>query len=177
MATFKHFDLAKGWPVTTGPWKVTAASLEQKVFDRRPTWWAAEAQAGADAADPAHLFKEDAEEENHEDGRRQVALHRLQVVVKSRRTLDHRDPGQRNQHHGSGGDAADAHDLVLRGGRFPLLVKDQPVNKVEQALNTPASDPIRAESRPATTMPRNPGGSRYSTIMGNVNALWNISTR
>jgi peptide/nickel transport system substrate-binding protein len=41
--TFKHFDLAKGWPVTTGPWKVTAASLEQKVFDRRPTWWAAEA--------------------------------------------------------------------------------------------------------------------------------------
>jgi peptide/nickel transport system substrate-binding protein len=41
--TFKHFDIAKGWPVSTGPWQVTNASLQQKVFDRRPTWWAAEA--------------------------------------------------------------------------------------------------------------------------------------
>jgi peptide/nickel transport system substrate-binding protein len=40
--SFKHFDVAKGWPVTTGPWKVTASSLQQKVFDRRDTWWAAE---------------------------------------------------------------------------------------------------------------------------------------
>ena len=32
---FKPFDIAKGWPVTTGPWKVVAASPEQKVFDRR----------------------------------------------------------------------------------------------------------------------------------------------
>jgi peptide/nickel transport system substrate-binding protein len=40
--SFKHFDLAKGWPITTGPWKVTNASPQQKVFDRRPTWWAAE---------------------------------------------------------------------------------------------------------------------------------------
>ena len=32
--TFKHFDIAKGWPVTTGPWKVVDASLQQKVFDR-----------------------------------------------------------------------------------------------------------------------------------------------
>ena len=40
--SFKHFDVAKGWPVTTGPWKVTSASLEQKVFDRRDSWWAAE---------------------------------------------------------------------------------------------------------------------------------------
>jgi peptide/nickel transport system substrate-binding protein len=40
--TFKHFDLAKGWPVTTGPWKVTNASPQQKVFDRRDAWWAAE---------------------------------------------------------------------------------------------------------------------------------------
>src|SRR5271170_3600751 len=39
---FKHFDLAKGWPVTTGPWKVTASALQQKVFDRRDTWWAAD---------------------------------------------------------------------------------------------------------------------------------------
>ena len=40
--SFKAFDLAKGWPVTTGPWKVTASSLQQKVFDRRDTWWAAD---------------------------------------------------------------------------------------------------------------------------------------
>ena len=40
------------------------------------------------------------------------------------------------------------------------------VNSVEQALNTPASDPISAESSPATTMPRIPGGSRYCTSMG-----------
>jgi peptide/nickel transport system substrate-binding protein len=40
--SFKHFDLTKGWPVTTGPWKVVAASLSQKMFDRRDSWWAAE---------------------------------------------------------------------------------------------------------------------------------------
>jgi peptide/nickel transport system substrate-binding protein len=41
-SSFKHFDLDKGWPVTTGPWKVVASSLQQKVFDRRDTWWADE---------------------------------------------------------------------------------------------------------------------------------------
>ncbi|HVC63667.1 MAG TPA: ABC transporter substrate-binding protein [Acetobacteraceae bacterium] len=41
-ASFKHYDLAKGWPVTTGPWKVVESSLQQKVFDRRDTWWAAD---------------------------------------------------------------------------------------------------------------------------------------
>jgi peptide/nickel transport system substrate-binding protein len=40
--TFKHFDLGKQWPVTTGPWQVIEASPQQKVFDRRPTWWAAD---------------------------------------------------------------------------------------------------------------------------------------
>lgn len=40
--SFKHFDIAKGWPVTTGPWRVTDASLQQKVFERRDSWWAAE---------------------------------------------------------------------------------------------------------------------------------------
>jgi peptide/nickel transport system substrate-binding protein len=40
--SFKHFDLAKKWPVTTGPWQVADASPQQKLFDRRPTWWAAE---------------------------------------------------------------------------------------------------------------------------------------
>lgn len=40
--TFTAFDLEKGWPVTTGPFVVVAASPEQKVYDRRDTWWAAE---------------------------------------------------------------------------------------------------------------------------------------
>jgi peptide/nickel transport system substrate-binding protein len=40
--SFKHFDLAKGWPVTTGPWRVADSSLQQKVFERRAQWWAAE---------------------------------------------------------------------------------------------------------------------------------------
>ena len=38
--SFKHFDLAKGWPVTTGPWKVVFSAPEQKVIDRRDEWWA-----------------------------------------------------------------------------------------------------------------------------------------
>jgi peptide/nickel transport system substrate-binding protein len=41
-SSFKHFDIAKGWPITTGPWKVVESSLEQKVFERRDSWWAAE---------------------------------------------------------------------------------------------------------------------------------------
>ena len=40
---FKHFDMAKDWPVTTGPWRVAFASPEQKVLDRRTEWWAAKA--------------------------------------------------------------------------------------------------------------------------------------
>ena len=43
-ASFKHFDLEKGWPVTTGPWKVVESSMQQKVFDRRDSWWAADAK-------------------------------------------------------------------------------------------------------------------------------------
>lgn len=37
--TFKAFDVAKGWPVTTGPFKVVAGTPEQKVIDRRDSWW------------------------------------------------------------------------------------------------------------------------------------------
>jgi peptide/nickel transport system substrate-binding protein len=40
---FKFFDLAKGWPVTTGPWKIVAGSPEQKIFDLRDSWWAVDA--------------------------------------------------------------------------------------------------------------------------------------
>jgi peptide/nickel transport system substrate-binding protein len=41
--TFKHFDPAKDWPVTTSPWRVAFSSPEQKVIDRRDSWWAAKA--------------------------------------------------------------------------------------------------------------------------------------
>src|SRR5256884_341590 len=41
--TFKHFDTAKDWPVTTSPWKVVFSSPQQKVVDRRDEWWAAKA--------------------------------------------------------------------------------------------------------------------------------------
>jgi len=41
--TFKHFDVAKDWPVTTSPWKVVFSSPEQKIIDRRDEWWAAKA--------------------------------------------------------------------------------------------------------------------------------------
>jgi len=39
--TFKNFDLAKGLPVSTGPYKLVASSAQQKVWDLDPNWWAA----------------------------------------------------------------------------------------------------------------------------------------
>jgi peptide/nickel transport system substrate-binding protein len=39
--TFTNFDLEKGWPVATGPYKLVTSSAEQKVWDLRPDWWAA----------------------------------------------------------------------------------------------------------------------------------------
>jgi peptide/nickel transport system substrate-binding protein len=39
----RHYDPGKGWPVTTGPWKVTFASPEQRILDRRDDWWAVKA--------------------------------------------------------------------------------------------------------------------------------------
>lgn len=42
-STFKDYDLAKGWPITTGPWKVVFGSPTQKIVDRRDDWWAVKA--------------------------------------------------------------------------------------------------------------------------------------
>ncbi len=42
-ATFAFFDLAKGWPVTTGPWTATRFTENQVFMDRRDEWWAAKA--------------------------------------------------------------------------------------------------------------------------------------
>lgn len=40
--TFGDFDLAQGWPVGTGPYKVVRSDTGAIVFDRRPEWWAVE---------------------------------------------------------------------------------------------------------------------------------------
>ncbi|HXF64078.1 MAG TPA: ABC transporter substrate-binding protein [Caldilineaceae bacterium] len=37
--TFTNFDLAAGWPVGTGPYKLVSSSAQQMVFDRRDDWW------------------------------------------------------------------------------------------------------------------------------------------
>jgi peptide/nickel transport system substrate-binding protein len=43
VSTFTHFDMAQGWPVTTGPWRVVNASPQQKVLDRADDWWGVKA--------------------------------------------------------------------------------------------------------------------------------------
>ncbi len=39
VSTFSHFDLAKGLPVTTSPWRVVHSSPQQKILDRADDWW------------------------------------------------------------------------------------------------------------------------------------------
>ncbi|HLH73873.1 MAG TPA: ABC transporter substrate-binding protein [Chloroflexota bacterium] len=39
--TFTNFDLEKGWPIATGPWRLTLESPEQRFWDRRDDWWGA----------------------------------------------------------------------------------------------------------------------------------------
>jgi peptide/nickel transport system substrate-binding protein len=41
--SFKHFDVAKGLPVTTSPWRVVRGAPEEKIIDRvasKDDWWA-----------------------------------------------------------------------------------------------------------------------------------------
>lgn len=67
--TFSNFDLERGWPVGTGPFRVVKVSELQQVFDRRDDWWAAKTGfaelpkieriiriPGGDAAGAARLF-------------------------------------------------------------------------------------------------------------------------
>ena len=49
--TFGDYDRDKGWPLSTGPWQVTT-STEQKIFDRRDSWWG---EGVADLGDYAQL--------------------------------------------------------------------------------------------------------------------------
>jgi len=39
--TFSNFDLDKGWPVVTGPYKMVYSDSQQKIWDRRDDWWGA----------------------------------------------------------------------------------------------------------------------------------------
>lgn len=41
--TFANFDLAKGWPVGTGPYKLVKADASSLFYDRRDNWWAVDA--------------------------------------------------------------------------------------------------------------------------------------
>jgi len=43
VSTFTHFDMAKGWPVTTSPWRVVQTSPQQKILDRADDWWGVKA--------------------------------------------------------------------------------------------------------------------------------------
>lgn len=38
--TFKNLDIAQGWPVGTGPFKLVEVSPRAVIFDRRDSWWA-----------------------------------------------------------------------------------------------------------------------------------------
>jgi peptide/nickel transport system substrate-binding protein len=42
VATFNNYDPEKGWPLCTGPYKLVATDVQQKVWDLREDWWAAE---------------------------------------------------------------------------------------------------------------------------------------
>ena len=38
-ATFTNDDVTKGWPIATGPWKLTLENPQQRYWDRRDDWW------------------------------------------------------------------------------------------------------------------------------------------
>ena len=39
--TFTNFDLEKGWPVVTGPYRLSVSVPQQRVYDVRRDWWGA----------------------------------------------------------------------------------------------------------------------------------------
>ena len=41
--TFKNFDLDRGWPVFTGPYRVVSVSPTEFVYERNDDWWGAQA--------------------------------------------------------------------------------------------------------------------------------------
>jgi peptide/nickel transport system substrate-binding protein len=53
--TFGFFDVQKGWPVGTGPYKLVRADSGSVIFDRRPSWWAVAAKL-ADMPAPERII-------------------------------------------------------------------------------------------------------------------------
>lgn len=41
-ANFTFYDATQGWPVFTGPYRLTLSTPEQRIWDLRPDWWAAQ---------------------------------------------------------------------------------------------------------------------------------------
>ena len=41
--TFTNFDLAKGWPVVSGPYEMVLSTPQQRIWDLREGWWAEKA--------------------------------------------------------------------------------------------------------------------------------------
>ncbi len=85
---------------------------KREADDHRP-----EAPVGVEA------LEKHAQEEHDEDGRREVPLHGLQVVVEAVGRLDNGDPEERDQNHDGGRAAPDPHELGLRCGWSPLFVE------------------------------------------------------
>jgi peptide/nickel transport system substrate-binding protein len=53
--TFTHFDLAKGWPVGTGPYRVVKSDSGSIIFDRRDSWWAVGARLASAMPAPERI--------------------------------------------------------------------------------------------------------------------------
>ncbi len=62
--TFAHYDPAKGYPVTTAPWKVVYSAPEQKVLDRLDSWWGEAAGVGKLPEPLRYIFLPDPGEQN-----------------------------------------------------------------------------------------------------------------
>jgi len=54
--TFGFFDLAKGWPVGTGPYKLVKADSGSLIFDRRASWWAVGAKLASALPAPERVI-------------------------------------------------------------------------------------------------------------------------
>jgi peptide/nickel transport system substrate-binding protein len=61
--TFRNFDLEKGWPVFTGPYKMVKASETEFVYERRDDWWGAATGFHALPAPERLIFVEQGPEE------------------------------------------------------------------------------------------------------------------
>ena len=117
--TFKHFDIAKGWPVTTGPWQVVDASPQQKVFDRRADLVGGREQAGADAGGRAqHLAADRRRAADRAGADHQPARRRHRHAA---RDLPDRVPRQPQDHHAYRPEAA----LRLHGLVADLALRQQ----------------------------------------------------